>query len=66
MKFPLVRSLLATVLLTASLAQAADENSVKGLESFLDAPAVEERQEDALRRPLRSRPQVGCSTPMAT
>jgi thiol:disulfide interchange protein DsbC len=42
MKFPLVRSLLATVLLTASLAQAADENSVKkGLESFLDAPAVE-------------------------
>ncbi|KAB2969050.1 DsbC family protein [Zoogloea sp.] len=42
MKFPLVRSLLATVLLAAGLAQAADENSVKkGLEGFLDAPAVE-------------------------
>lgn len=42
MKFPLVRSLLATILLAAGLAQAADENSVKkGLEGFLDAPAVE-------------------------
>ncbi|MBS0347087.1 MAG: DsbC family protein [Proteobacteria bacterium] len=42
MKFPFVRSLLATLLLAAGVAHAADEASVKkGLESFLSAPAVD-------------------------
>ena len=42
MKFPLVRSLLATLLLAAGVAHAADESSVKkNVENFLNAPAVE-------------------------
>ena len=43
MKFPFVRSLLATLLLAAGLAHAADDEAKvkKNLESFLNAPAVE-------------------------
>ena len=42
MKFPFLRSLLASLFLAAGLAHAADENSIKkGLEGFLGAPAVE-------------------------
>ena len=42
MKFPFVRSLLATLFLAAGVAHAADENSVKkNVENFLNAPAVE-------------------------
>ncbi|MBP7627621.1 MAG: DsbC family protein, partial [Zoogloea sp.] len=43
MKFPFVRSLLVTLLLTAGLTHAADDEAKvkKNLESFLNAPAVE-------------------------
>ncbi len=42
MKFPFVRSLLATLLLAAGVAHAADEGTVKkNLENFLNAPAVD-------------------------
>ena len=42
MKFTFARSLLVTLLCAAGVAHAADEASVKkGLESFLNAPAVE-------------------------
>ena len=43
MKFPFVRSLLATLLLAAGVAHAADDEAKvkKNLESFLNAPAVD-------------------------
>ena len=43
MKFPFVRSLLATLLLAAGVAHAADDEAKvkKNLEAFINAPAVE-------------------------